>query len=903
MAEPTDNKTQPEGGGPQGVRWSQVWQMPVLIVGLLLFGVGIYLALPSKPEGELKPDPAIDQLLDGLEEALAAEKLEEATEAVEGKLKLAMAGGSEDQWVRYEMYRGDLDYLQYREEKTMVQQEVAGATKGKEGAEAKKHDQGHEEAGGEGEAKPEAEGEAEGGQSHGGGEEGEEGAPVEKDPFGHLRMALKHYERVEELGEKLDPHHLQRLGEVMVGLHRYSEALDVLDRIEMEQSGLRHPVTRTIIEERMKQRAERESIEALLSRFEEEVAYEPRERDRREQAVWSIGVRADMQVAAGEPSRAVDFLQRSLVKLMDEGGDEDLSALQVLLAGAYEKLGEYEESQRWYKQAQQNLSTTDELNPVIWMGLGRTEMAKTGDERLALEAFSVAEEVYPKAATHLDALISRADCEARIGLHPEAIMHFGHALKQTLLDRSMEGERVEHLHEVIQKQYQVNLAREDYELALGYLELLQKLYEPDLPDALLLDVATAHERIGDQGLLRIAGGETGDEQGSEGGGDDEGAVDAVFQEAAKHLEKAAGYYLEHAHKIAAADDELSATSMWNAARCYDRARMWDRAIGVYTDYVKTRQGDPRQVQAIRLLGLAYLSTRQNQMAIQMFTQLLDGFPRSPEAYASLVPLAESYEAIGDHESSERTLLQVLTNHPVITPDSLQYQLALISLGKMHLKQGNYEPAIERLTEAVDRYGETSQGLGLRYRLADAYRLSIGRIDDDLKEPMPLPAMTALKQERVGRLGKAQELFDAVVKGLEAREESRRTVLERLFLRNAYFYRADCVYDLGRYEQAIDLYELAARRWADHPASLMALVQIVNSYCELGRVQEAKIANDRARWQLKRIPDEAFKDATLPMTRKHWEEWLRWGSELDLFTARANAEKEAPAAPSAGRAGH
>ena len=71
---------------------------------------------------------------------------------------------------------------------------------------------------------------------------------------------------------------------------------------------------------------------------------------------------------------------------------------------------------------------------------------------------------------------------------------------------------------------------------------------------------------------------------------------------------------------------------------------------------------------------------------------------------------------------------------------------------------------------------------------------------------------------------------------------------------------------NRYEEAIDLYDTAARRWEDHPASLVALVQIVNARCELGQYEEAKVANDHALWQLERIPEEKFDSQTLPMTR-------------------------------------
>jgi tetratricopeptide (TPR) repeat protein len=141
---------------------------------------------------------------------------------------------------------------------------------------------------------------------------------------------------------------------------------------------------------------------------------------------------------------------------------------------------------------------------------------------------------------------------------------------------------------------------------------------------------------------------------------------------------------------------------------------------------------------------------------------------------------------------------------------------------------------------------------------------------------------AQQQERTLRLEEAQKLYTQVITELEARPEPSLSDLERLYHRNAFFYRADCAYNLGRFEQAIELYDVAARKWERDPASLVALVQIVNAYGELGMVQEAKAANRRAQDQQRRIPEEAFNDPNLPMSRRHWEEWLKWTEELKLF---------------------
>jgi len=61
--------------------------------------------------------------------------------------------------------------------------------------------------------------------------------------------------------------------------------------------------------------------------------------------------------------------------------------------------------------------------------------------------------------------------------------------------------------------------------------------------------------------------------------------------------------------------------------------------------------------------------------------------------------------------------------------------------------------------------------------------------------------------------------------------------------------------------------------------LVALIQIVNSYLEMGDMQSARTANERARAFYESLPDEVWDDPYLPMRREDWERWLASTSAL------------------------
>ena len=367
--------------------------------------------------------------------------------------------------------------------------------------------------------------------------------------------------------------------------------------------------------------------------------------------------------------------------------------------------------------------------------------------------------------------------------------------------------------------------------------MLRPLYPHELPPELLIEFASTHERIAEQRIEEIRQARGAGSPGSEGRGDEEEEVDPHapgFIEAAMHYGRAGDYYIQHATSVASLDDEAFGHSLWNGAVSYDKAKLWDQAIEFYAEFVKARPTDPRQLKARRHLGIAYQSNGQPKVALDLFTQLVEEHGQSPEAYKALVPLARAHITLEDFDSAKRVLIHVVNNHPALTPESNEYRESLVELGKLYHREGSFERAIERLSEADQRYGQTREGPMVRYTLADSYRQSVLTVDQELTRSMPQSRRVELQAQRARHLERAQELFNRAINDLSARKPSEQTDVERIALRNAYFFRADCAYDLGRFEESIGLYDLAAKRWESDPASLIALVQIVNAYCELGR---------------------------------------------------------------------
>jgi len=333
------------------------------------------------------------------------------------------------------------------------------------------------------------------------------------------------------------------------------------------------------------------------------------------------------------------------------------------------------------------------------------------------------------------------------------------------------------------------------------------------------------------------------------------------------------------------DDLAFTDSLWMAGDSYDLAGETDKTIEIFSEYAGGLDDDPRLPQAVFRLAGAHQARGDFDVAETLYRGLIEEHPNAAEAAGSHVRLAQTLAVDDDPENDgdARALLERILTSGRLAPDAVEYRDALVQLGRLHLRAGRHVAALETLAETVERYPEDPEITLLRFQLADAHRLSAAELGEQLeRESMPAGRRRDLETRRSGWLREALAHYEEVRATLDAKDQRRRTDFEDLLLRNAHFYRADVAFDLGEHEAAIRHYDAAAQRYARDPASLVAMVQIVNCYVELGRWQEARTANERARRRLRELPPEALDAPDLPMTRRHWERWLDAAAAIDAL---------------------
>lgn len=212
--------------------------------------------------------------------------------------------------------------------------------------------------------------------------------------------------------------------------------------------------------------------------------------------------------------------------------------------------------------------------------------------------------------------------------------------------------------------------------------------------------------------------------------------------------------------------------------------------------------------AFIMMGRAYLYKKEYLMAATTFTQMIRKYKNQPEKYRAYLWLIRTYNEAGRYTEAQE-MIDTMEGDDKF-PDDLEGELAIVS-ADLHLKQDNYEEAVQYLNIGIQnirgnqrkaRYnyilGQLYQKLGNNEKALEAYRHSIRRRPD-------------YEMMFNARINSASVLSgDADVAGLrkELLKMSKKKRNEP-FLDQIYYALGNIMYNDGRIDDAMEMYRKSA----------------------------------------------------------------------------------------------
>ncbi len=773
------------------------------------------------------------------------------------------------------------------------------------------------------------------------------------------RNILAEYKEAESRAANLTSQDKVFICHTLTSVGEFDKALEEMLRLPEEQAEERLAIHKRLIDAALSGGSARaEAALDLITTFTQE----PRLSD--EERLWGLGRQAKMLMAAGRPEEAVTRILRAMPRL-ENSTSPAVGEVVATLGEAYLALDQVQRAGTQLERAAEMLGVSHELSPKVARMLAQIDHAIGGESlNRARERYLSVLENWPGSAEVPGTLLGLAEVESALAntqsnaLMTDSLEHYdmlvtmlkggkvdlrpapeeeasstepSHGAETTSHPPKPEGPSastpghaghepdaepdarrpdpafVQQALRSLMARFNEQFDKKDFPSALLFAALGERLVGVEqAPGELLLGLARTHRELASELLIRAGGGDNALTLAQ--------VEPATQREARLHLTKGAEYFRLHAGKSVQTDTQAYGDSLWAAADMFDRAGDLSGSAAAFRQFAADFPSDSRRPMARFRLAEAYRASGDLEAAANVYRELIAGRTNSgessPVADASHVPLARTLLAdlnpANDGEA-EQQLLRVVRGEVGGTATPM-FREALRTLGEHYYDTGQFERAIERLSEYVERtridqtehaaaspqangsgsvarsgdggvshVHDDGETLGIYFKLADAHRQSAIRIGDGFGVAMPDSQRRELEKARRDRLERAMAIFDSVEKAYERMPE--RTGLDDLRQRNATFFKADCAYDLGDYDTAIRFYDAAKERYPRDAASLVAMVQIVGALLEQGKTQEAAVANVRAKKFYESLPDAAWEDPTLPMSRRQWEQWLEAQTRL------------------------
>lgn len=350
--------------------------------------------------------------------------------------------------------------------------------------------------------------------------------------------------------------------------------------------------------------------------------------------------------------------------------------------------------------------------------------------------------------------------------------------------------------------------------------------------------------------------------------------------------------------------------LWSSAENYLRGQDYESAVNVYRLHLDNQSRTARPP-ALTRIGECLLALNRPQEALGYVEECIAAFPKDPFVYRARLIAATADLELGREKQAIDLLLANLENES-LTPKSAEWRDSLFALGRIYYLEGHrhetrsrekgidstivaeqqaglkelelahdaFEEAVKRLEEAVQRDPEAEQAIEARYMLAQAHFYSAKLPIKQLAGVNIETTKETLRREMQRELSAAITGFDELKTVLIARQEQGDlSPVENRILRNCYFRKADALFDLKQYEEAIQAYSSATNRYQQEPESLEAFVQIAISQRKLNRLADSRRTLEQARLVLGRMPSTADFQRTTRYDRDEWTDLLTWLSRL------------------------
>lgn len=364
--------------------------------------------------------------------------------------------------------------------------------------------------------------------------------------------------------------------------------------------------------------------------------------------------------------------------------------------------------------------------------------------------------------------------------------------------------------------------------------------------------------------------------------------------------------------------------LWKSGDCFRRGQNYKlsrRMLQKYLDNIPRKEKAKGWV----ALGECHLAMGHHNTALDILADCIKTFPRHPESYRARLLASYAHQELGQLSQAKRLLSDNLHNYS-LTPRSHYWKKSLLVYGKLLFQEAVhceakglklirensegeaaspdresgfkelrashdlFRKAIKGLTEIALRREQAAQAENrvpdsaqARYYIGQGYSHLANLPEASLQYEPSQSRRNSLREEMHSYLRKAaqghRKLRETLIK---KQSQEVLSEIESHILRNSFFARADALFRLKKYQEAVDAYTDAANRYQHAPAALEAIMQIARCYRRMGDSRQAHEALLQARAVFSRIPPDADFSRRTRYSREEWKKLIDWLADSETM---------------------
>jgi len=307
------------------------------------------------------------------------------------------------------------------------------------------------------------------------------------------------------------------------------------------------------------------------------------------------------------------------------------------------------------------------------------------------------------------------------------------------------------------------------------------------------------------------------------------------------------------------DEVFQADLLWLACRCRREGKDKAGLIANLNQLLPITKKPEIQGEGWYLLGEALRLDKNKVEAENAYKKCIQ--IQTPFAYRARYRLAMAAQEHGDLDGAEAALQQNL--HLLrFANDPEAKEQSLFALGGLYYKREKWGEVVRHLEEALAQFPANPEATRARFHLAESYR-RLAILELDASKELKSPESKEHSQREYQRwLQKAADEYLDLARFLE-KPESKGHLLDEERIQIP-FIAAECLFNLGQYGDALQVYDHLAEVNAGQPQCLQAMGGCVRCLAAQGLGDKVRQRLDQIRGLLINVEGPE---------RQRWEEWL------------------------------